>query len=178
MTIYGDGSQTRSFCYVSDLIDGSASLARRNTFRQHRQSGRMDDPRVCPRDTFGHRRGSVLFHPPTGRPQRRRPDITREGTPRLEPKIKLRHGLEKSSNTSSRASFGLLPASSGANVPLDSCAAGYHPVHRATYFLQTILVERCLPSFVLHPCFQLNLFVSRFTTLPVNWFCVVPPGMS
>src|SRR6195256_246193 len=28
LTIYGDGSQTRSFCYVSDLIDGMVRLAR------------------------------------------------------------------------------------------------------------------------------------------------------
>ncbi len=28
LTIYGDGSQTRSFCYVSDLIDGIVRLSR------------------------------------------------------------------------------------------------------------------------------------------------------
>ncbi len=26
ITIYGDGSQTRSFCYVSDLVDGLIAL--------------------------------------------------------------------------------------------------------------------------------------------------------
>src|SRR5258708_35035338 len=30
LTIYGDGSQTRSFCYVSDLIDGILRLSRSN----------------------------------------------------------------------------------------------------------------------------------------------------
>jgi dTDP-glucose 4,6-dehydratase len=28
LTIYGDGSQTRSFCYVDDLIDGIVRLSR------------------------------------------------------------------------------------------------------------------------------------------------------
>ena len=29
LTVYGDGSQTRSFCYVSDLVDGIVRLLRR-----------------------------------------------------------------------------------------------------------------------------------------------------
>ncbi len=32
ITIYGDGSQTRSFCYVSDLIDGLIKLMEKNNF--------------------------------------------------------------------------------------------------------------------------------------------------
>ena len=51
LTIYGDGSQTRSFCYVTDLIDGIVRLARSDEQRagQHRQPGGMDDCRMCAR---------------------------------------------------------------------------------------------------------------------------------
>ena len=40
LTIYGDGSQTRSFCYVDDLIEGILRLSRspRTLAGQHRQS--------------------------------------------------------------------------------------------------------------------------------------------
>ena len=31
LTIYGDGLQTRSFCYVDDLIDGMFNLMKSNT---------------------------------------------------------------------------------------------------------------------------------------------------
>ena len=53
MTVFGDGSQTRSFCYVSDLVDGiyRLLLSDENRAGQHRQPGgalrarfRADDP--------------------------------------------------------------------------------------------------------------------------------------
>ena len=45
VTIFGDGSQTRSFCYVSDLVDGIIRLmhSEHQRSRQHRQSARNDD---------------------------------------------------------------------------------------------------------------------------------------
>ena len=45
LTIYGDGSQTRSFCYVSDEIDGilAAFSQRRAYAREYWKSNRMDD---------------------------------------------------------------------------------------------------------------------------------------
>ncbi len=49
ITIYGDGAQTRSFCYVSDLVEGvCASDEHRGADRagQHRQSERVHHPRV------------------------------------------------------------------------------------------------------------------------------------
>ena len=46
LTVYGDGSQTRSFCYVSDLVDGhrAAAAVGRERPGQHRQPDRDDDP--------------------------------------------------------------------------------------------------------------------------------------
>ena len=50
ITIYGDGTQTRSFCYVDDLIEGfvrlMASVQRLHGTRQSRQSGRVHDDRA------------------------------------------------------------------------------------------------------------------------------------
>ena len=39
ITVYGDGSQTRSFCYVDDLVEGLIRLlwSDENDARQHRQ---------------------------------------------------------------------------------------------------------------------------------------------
>ena len=48
LTVYGDGSQTRSFCYVSDEIEGFIRLAksRRAFAGQHWKSHRVHDSRV------------------------------------------------------------------------------------------------------------------------------------
>ena len=48
LTVFGDGSQTRSFCYVADLIDGIYRLMTSDVAGpgEHRQPGRDDDPRV------------------------------------------------------------------------------------------------------------------------------------
>ena len=48
MTVFGDGSQTRSFCYVSDLVRGLFLLSTvgRALSRESRQSARDDDSRI------------------------------------------------------------------------------------------------------------------------------------
>ena len=88
-TVFGDGSQTRSFCYVADLVDGLLRLAlsRRGGPGQHWQPGRDDHPRIrrgrpCRR---GWRRESPVSPAPGGRPQAApaghwpRPDASRLG---------------------------------------------------------------------------------------------------
>ena len=44
VTVFGDGRQTRSFCYISDLVDGIIRLMLSSTERsgQHRQPGGDD----------------------------------------------------------------------------------------------------------------------------------------
>ena len=51
LTVFGDGSQTRSFCYVDDLVEGIWRLlhSRRGPAGEHRQPARDDDPRSSPR---------------------------------------------------------------------------------------------------------------------------------
>jgi dTDP-glucose 4,6-dehydratase len=101
LTIYGDGSQTRSFCYVSDLIDGILRLSRS---QEHLpvNIGNPDEWTIleCAREILavtGAKTGILFEALPEDDPTRRRPDITRaKQLLGWEPKIKLRHGLEKS----------------------------------------------------------------------------------
>jgi dTDP-glucose 4,6-dehydratase len=101
LTIYGDGSQTRSFCYVSDLIEGILRLSRSQE-RLPVNIGNPDEWTIleCAREVLAvtGARTEILFHPlPQDDPTRRRPDITRaRQILGWEPKVKLRHGLEKS----------------------------------------------------------------------------------
>jgi dTDP-glucose 4,6-dehydratase len=101
LTIYGDGSQTRSFCYVSDLIDGILRLSR-STEHLPVNIGNPDEWTIleCASEILaitGSR--SKIFHKPLPQddPTRRRPDITRARTLLgWEPRVSLRQGLEKS----------------------------------------------------------------------------------
>ena len=101
LTVYGDGSQTRSFCFVSDLIDGILRLARSSEHLPV-NIGNPDELTVlqCAREVLSvtGSKAEIQFNPlPQDDPTRRRPDITRAQTLLgWEPKIKLREGLERS----------------------------------------------------------------------------------
>lgn len=101
LTMYGDGSQTRSFCYVSDLIDGILLLSQSHEHLPV-NIGNPDEWTIleCAREVLAvtGSKSEIFFHPlPEDDPARRRPDITRaRALLGWEPKIKLREGLEKS----------------------------------------------------------------------------------
>jgi dTDP-glucose 4,6-dehydratase len=101
LTIYGDGSQTRSFCYVSDLIDGIIRLSR-STEHLPVNIGNPDEWTIleCAREILDitGAESEILFKPlPQDDPTRRRPDITKARTLLgWEPKVSLRQGLKKS----------------------------------------------------------------------------------
>jgi dTDP-glucose 4,6-dehydratase len=101
LSIYGDGSQTRSFCYVSDLIEGILLLSR-SPEHLPVNIGNPDEWTIleCAHEIISVTGSSsrILFHPlPEDDPTRRRPDITKaRQLLGWEPKIKLRKGLEKS----------------------------------------------------------------------------------
>jgi dTDP-glucose 4,6-dehydratase len=101
LTIYGDGSQTRSFCYVSDLIDGIVRLSR----SEEHLPVNVGNPTEwtileCAKEILevtGSRSEIVRMPLPPDDPARRRPDITKARTLLgWEPKISLREGLERS----------------------------------------------------------------------------------
>jgi len=101
LTIYGDGSQTRSFCYVSDLIDGILRLSR-STEHLPVNIGNPDEWTIleCAREILAvtGAKSKVRFEPlPQDDPTRRRPDITKARTLLgWEPKVSLHQGLERS----------------------------------------------------------------------------------
>jgi len=80
-TVFGDGSQTRSFCYVSDLVDGFVRLAL-STEQDPVNLGNPEEMTILQfaeavRAAAGGG-GRIVHRPlPKDDPQRRRPDITR-----------------------------------------------------------------------------------------------------
>jgi dTDP-glucose 4,6-dehydratase len=101
LTVFGDGSQTRSFCYVSDEIDGFIRLSKSN----EREPVNLGNPSEFTILECAHRVISVTgshsrirYEPlPQDDPKQRRPDITKAR--RLlnwEPKIDLEKGLKMS----------------------------------------------------------------------------------
>jgi dTDP-glucose 4,6-dehydratase len=99
-TIFGDGSQTRSFCYVDDLVDGIVRLAASDVMDPV-NIGNPDERTIASfaeavRAAAGSG-GKTIFQPlPVGDPKQRRPDITRAKTLLgWEPKVPLDEGLRK-----------------------------------------------------------------------------------
>jgi dTDP-glucose 4,6-dehydratase len=101
ITIYGDGTQTRSFCYVSDEIDGILRLAESKEHNPVNIGNPVEFTMLECATAVIEVTGSVSnieFCPlPQDDPKQRRPDITRARTLLgWEPKINLRQGLELS----------------------------------------------------------------------------------
>ena len=100
LTVYGDGSQTRSFCYVDDLIEGILRLSRSEEHMPV-NIGNPDEFTIleCAQAVL-EATGSaseLRFEPlPQDDPTRRRPDITKARTLLgWEPKIALKEGLAR-----------------------------------------------------------------------------------
>ncbi|MBD3241430.1 MAG: NAD-dependent epimerase/dehydratase family protein [Chitinivibrionales bacterium] len=101
ITIYGDGSQTRSFCYVEDLIEGMVRMMNTEGFSGPVNIGNPGEFTIkeLAEEILTQVGGSskLVFGPlPSDDPKQRRPDIAlaRE---RLgwEPKVALKEGLER-----------------------------------------------------------------------------------
>ena len=101
MTVFGDGSQTRSFCYVSDLVDGLVRLVHSDC-REPVNLGNPDEKTMLEfAEIIKRLTGSespITFHPlPQDDPKRRKPDISRaRQVLGWEPRVPLEEGLRKS----------------------------------------------------------------------------------
>lgn len=102
ITVYGNGQQTRSFCYVSDLIDGIWKLSQLPNYHQPVNIGNPDERTVLDvARLIKHLSGSsseITFHPLVSpdEPRRRKPDITRaRQILGWEPQISLEEGLRR-----------------------------------------------------------------------------------
>ena len=98
MTVFGDGHQTRSFCYVSDLIDGIFRLSR-SDFHEPVNIG---NPREMTIKEFGEHiqritgtKSPLEYKPlPVDDPKVRQPDITRaKNLLGWEPKVDFEEGI-------------------------------------------------------------------------------------
>jgi dTDP-glucose 4,6-dehydratase len=100
LTVYGDGSQTRSFCYISDMVEGLYRLL----LSDEAEPINLGNPEEVTMAELAREilavtgsKSALVTEPlPTDDPRRRRPDITR-AQHRLgwRPRIGRREGLER-----------------------------------------------------------------------------------
>jgi dTDP-glucose 4,6-dehydratase len=120
ITIFGDGSQTRSFCYVSDLVDGLYRLLLSN----EALPVNLGNPREMTIGEFaktiqeltGSRAGVVHHDLPEDDPKQRRPDITKAR--RIlgwDPVVALDEGMRRTVEY-----FRSVHAEGAANVPAET----------------------------------------------------------
>lgn len=102
MTVYGDGTQTRSFCYVSDLVDGiMRAMFEDKTIGEVINLGNPEEYRMVDlahkiKDMMGAASEIVFRDLPPDDPQERQPEITKAKTLLgWEPKISVTEGLSK-----------------------------------------------------------------------------------
>lgn len=101
LTVYGDGSQTRSFCYVSDEIDGILRLSRSDEHLPV-NIGNPDEFTIldCARRVIAitESKSQIRYEKlPQDDPKQRKPDITKARTLLgWEPKVNLETGLRLS----------------------------------------------------------------------------------
>ena len=100
LTVFGDGSQTRSFCYVSDLIDGIFRLA----MSDFHEPVNIGNPREMTIKQFAEEilritgaKSKIEYKPlPEDDPKVRQPDITRaKKILDWEPKVEFEEGIKK-----------------------------------------------------------------------------------
>lgn len=100
LTVFGDGSQTRSFCYATDLVDGIVRLMASelsepcNVGNPHEMS--MLQLAQYINEYTGNKAGIIYKPLPTDDPTQRRPDITRARQNfGWEPKVDFAVGVER-----------------------------------------------------------------------------------
>ena len=101
ITIYGDGSQTRSFCYVDDLIKGMTNLMETKDFIGPVNVGNNDEYSILELANMiiklTNSNSKIIFKPlPSDDPIRRKPDLTlAKEKLNYEPQINIETGLKK-----------------------------------------------------------------------------------
>jgi dTDP-glucose 4,6-dehydratase len=100
VTVFGDGTQTRSFCYISDLVDGIIRLM----LSDLNEPVNIGNPAEMTIEEIAKviiemtgSKSKIVYRPlPTDDPKVRKPDITKARTLLgWEPKVPLREGLTK-----------------------------------------------------------------------------------
>ena len=101
LTVYGDGTQTRSFCYISDLVEGIFQMIEADGFIGPVNLGNPHETTILEISekilSMTKGKSKIIFKPlPSDDPERRCPDISiAKKVLNWEPKISIEHGLEK-----------------------------------------------------------------------------------
>ncbi len=101
ITIYGDGKQTRSFCYVDDLIDGIITFMNEKTAMGPINLGNPGEFTMLELAEMviklTNSKSKLIFKPfPQNDPMQRKPNIEKaKNLINFDPKIKLEDGLKK-----------------------------------------------------------------------------------
>lgn len=101
MTVYGDGSQTRSFQYVDDLLAGMLAMMEKEDFTGPVNLGNPEEFTIKElaetiKKLIGTKSEIIYKELPTGDPKQRKPDITlAKAKLEWEPHIRLEEGLVK-----------------------------------------------------------------------------------
>lgn len=101
LTVYGDGSQTRSFCYVSDLVDGLVKMMKTEDFNGPVNLGNPQEFTIIELARkilkLTGSSSKIVHKPlPSDDPERRCPDISlAKGKLAWQPRVDLEKGLEK-----------------------------------------------------------------------------------
>ena len=98
LTVYGDGSQTRSYCYVADLVDGLMKLASVDKAKGETVNlGNPDEYSINETAKLISPEGEIEFKDlPGDDPTRRKPDVTKaKELLAWQPKVDFKTGLAK-----------------------------------------------------------------------------------
>ena len=100
ITVYGKGNQTRSFCYVSDLVEGIYRLMKSGehspvNIGNPQEFSILEFAKMVIK--FAHAKNRIIYKPlPLDDPRQRRPDISKaRALLKWQPKVKLEEGLQK-----------------------------------------------------------------------------------
>ena len=111
LTVHGDGSQTRSLCYVDDLIEGifrhlTSDLTGPTNIGNPNEVTVLEIAETI-KEITGSNSEIVFEDRPTDDPEQRRPDITRARAELgWEPSVSMREGLERTIEWARAAWFG------------------------------------------------------------------------
>jgi len=103
LTVFGDGSQTRSFCYIDDMVEGIHKLLHSN----YTKPMNLGNPEEIALIDFandiiamGGNNNNIIFKPlPVNDPVKRKPDITKAmNILNWKPKVSRKKGLENTFN--------------------------------------------------------------------------------
>ncbi len=101
LTVYGSGKQTRSFCYVSDMVDGLVKLMNSRFVADPFNLGNPNEINILElagliKKLIGSTSKIIFSSLPEDDPEKRKPDISKANEKlKWEPRVNLEFGLKK-----------------------------------------------------------------------------------